>query len=191
MNFTILNGMHPGQQPIEVIHSQLERDLERSGHSYNSFRLHQTDMPWCRGDFFCWIKTPGECMLKGISSEIGQTMIRNDVTVFLTPVTFGGYSSQLKKALDHQIGLILPHFMNVGGETHHKPRYERYPRLAGIGFLNEPDEEKEKIFSELIGRNAINMHAPAHAACFVYADDSPERISVKLTLLFGKTGVKL
>ena len=41
----------------------------------------------------------------------------------------GGYSSELKNAVDHLIPNILPFFANVDGETHHKPRYKRYAKL--------------------------------------------------------------
>jgi multimeric flavodoxin WrbA len=191
MNFTILNGMHPGQKPLEAIHQQLEKYLSGSDHTIHTFNLHQYDIPWCKGDFYCWIKTPGECMLKGISSEIGQSLIASDVAVYITPVTFGGYSSQLKKALDHQIGLILPHFQKIQGETHHKARYDRYPRLTGIGYMKNNDADQEKIFSKLIERNAINMHAPAHAACVIVPQDTSERIGTKMTLMFKKIGINV
>lgn len=182
MQFTLLNGMHPGQTQLEKILEIAESLLSGSGHTARTFNLHEYDIPWCRGDFHCWIRTPGECLLKGISSEIGNSLVNSQAAVFLTPVTFGGYSSHLKKALDHQIGLILPHFTQIGGETHHKPRYEQYPRIAGIGFLGQPDAEQEQIFARLIERNAVNLHAPAHAASFIYGPDSPDRVRVKLSL---------
>lgn len=52
--------------------------------------------------------------------------------------------------------------MKIEGEVHHKPRYERYPRLMGVGVLPQPDEESERIFTTLVSRNAINLHALAH-----------------------------
>jgi hypothetical protein len=70
----------------------------------------------------------------------------------------------LKKALDRIICIVSPFFIKINEETHHKPRYAKYPKIMGIGVLPEQDEESGHIFSELIHRNAINFHAPAHVA---------------------------
>jgi len=43
---------------------------------------------------------------------------------FLTPITFGGYSSSLKKnGGSSKIQNVLPFFQQVNGETHHQKRY--------------------------------------------------------------------
>ncbi|MHA2001037.1 MAG: hypothetical protein ACTSVU_02975 [Promethearchaeota archaeon] len=54
--------------------------------------------------------------------------------IYFTPITFGGYSSTLKKALDRQICILSPYFRKVNGEIHHKKRYNKYPSLIGIGY---------------------------------------------------------
>jgi len=53
-----------------------------------------------------------------------------------------------------------------------------------VGVLPHPDEESERIFKTLIGRNAINMHNPAHAACVVYEDQSDPELqgAIRATL---------
>ena len=45
-----------------------------------------------------------------------------DLVIYLTPVTFGGYSSELKRMVDHQIQNISPFFTSVQGEIHHQRR---------------------------------------------------------------------
>ena len=85
-----------------------------------------------------------------------------DLLVFLTHVTFGGYSSELKKAVDRLIPLLSPFFVKIGREIHHRPRYPRYPPILGVGLLPVPDQEKEKIFRTLVERNAVNYHSPFH-----------------------------
>jgi multimeric flavodoxin WrbA len=95
---------------------------------------------------------------------IARAHTQSDLLVLLTPVTFGGYSSELKKALDRMICALLPFFQTVDGETHHRPRYDRYPKLLAIGVDSRRDEESERIFARLVERNAINLWAPAWAA---------------------------
>ena len=78
---------------------------------------------------------PGRRRTHDAGPDVARTFINSDVVYLLTPVTFGGYSSELKKALDRIIGLASPFFVRIDGEFHHKTRYERYPRLVVIGVV--------------------------------------------------------
>ena len=132
-----------------------------------SILLHERKIAPCMGDFGCWEKTPGVCILKDDALQVAKTVINCDLIMLLTPVTFGGYSSQLKKALDRLICLMSPLFMKIKGEYHHRKRYSRYPMLMGLGVLKTPDVDSERIFKTLVTRNAINLHAPQSAAIVV------------------------
>jgi multimeric flavodoxin WrbA len=110
------------------------------------------------------VRTPGECLIDDVAREIAQEVITSHLLIYLTPVTFGGYSSELKKAVDRMICLVSPFFGLIDGEIHHKKRYDRYPSLLGLGFVENGGEESGEIFARLVGRNALNFHAPAHAA---------------------------
>ena len=94
-------------------------------------------------------------------------MLASDLVLYLTPLTFGGYSFELKKALDHSICLVSPFFTRIGGEVHHLARYNRYPAILGVGVNATHQDAQEAIFARLIERNAINLHAPAHGAVAV------------------------
>jgi len=84
--------------------------------------------------------------------------------IHYTPITFGGYSSEMKKVLDRFIPTILPFFTKREGETHHKYRYEKRSSIISVGVLDEPNEEKKSTFKELVFRNSLNMGAPVHEA---------------------------
>ena len=92
----------------------------------------------CIGCFGCWVQTPGECLIDDAARQIAPAIIGSDLVIYLTPVTFGGYSSELKKALDRCICLILPFFTKIDGEMHHKPRYDRYPGCSGWACCPRP-----------------------------------------------------
>src|SRR5512145_2282995 len=64
----------------------------------------------CAGDFFCWVRTPGMCNTNDDNRLIAARVVQSDLLIYLTPVTFGGYSSQLKRMVDHQIQNISPFF---------------------------------------------------------------------------------
>jgi multimeric flavodoxin WrbA len=129
------------------------------------FQLRNIPLAFCQGCFECWTRSPGLCKTDGDAGrEIAAAMIASDLTVCLTRVTFGGYSSEIKKALDRMIGLVSPFFRRIEGEVHHRTRYRSYPSLAVVGITSEPDLEEERIFRTLVARNARNMDSPAHAA---------------------------
>jgi hypothetical protein len=119
---------------------------------------------------------------------VATSLIRNDLAVCLTPVTFGGYSSDLKKAVDRTICLISPFFTVIGGEVHHHRRYRRYPALLGIGVLPGPHASQERIFGELIERHAINMHAPRRAHAVLYRNQAATEIQTSLAALLDAVG---
>ncbi|MBN2125517.1 MAG: flavodoxin family protein, partial [Deltaproteobacteria bacterium] len=160
------------------------------GWEVRGFVLREMDIPYCLGCFGCWVKTPGFCIMKDATRDIAGTFIRSDLAVLLTPVTFGGYSSELKKALDRMICLLSPFFRKVGGEVHHRPRYDRYPRWMALGALPESEPEEEEIFSRLVERNAINLYAPDHVSGILIEDQGDDEIRPFLQNLFEKVGVR-
>jgi len=109
--------------------------------------------------------------------------------LFLTPVTFGGYSSWLKKAVDRQLGHINPTFLRNKGDFIRAPRYDKYPSLVGIGVLPAADLEAEYLFTSLLGRNAANLHSPSHAAGVVTRNQDRQTLTVALETLIGDVEV--
>ena len=169
MKAVILDGSREGDDALNTPHRVILDELTGAGWDVEPFILHRLGISYCRGCFECWVHTPGVCVSTGAGRDVAKAVIQSDLAVFLTPVTFGGYSSELKKAVDHLIGLVSPFFTKIDGETHHKTRYEKYPRLLGVGVMPAEDAESERIFTTLVERNAINMHSPAHAAGVVLA----------------------
>lgn len=159
MNAVILNGMEPGDGSVASVQEMLIDTLTERTWNAEPFVLHDLDVRPCAGCFGCWIQTPGRCVHRD-TDAVAASVARSDLTIYLTPVTFGGYSSQLKKVVDHLICLILPFFKTVDGETHHVPRYRKRPDLLVIGTMERSDGEREAIFTTLAERNAINMSAP-------------------------------
>ena len=186
----VLNGALPGDETLAPIESVLLELLRETGAGVRDFQLRDIPLAHCQGCFECWLETPGLCKTDGDAGrEITGAMIGSDVLVLLTPVTFGGYSSEIKKAMDRSICMVSPFFRRVDGEVHHKLRYRRYPALAAVGVLHEPDEEQESIFGTLVERNALNFASPATAVCVLPAGAPPtvvrERLAASLEPVLG------
>jgi multimeric flavodoxin WrbA len=145
--------------------------LKAGSWQVKAFALAGMNIKPCRGCFSCWVKTPGICIIKDDGQEpILRAWAEADLIAMLTPVTFGGYAPELKKALDRIIPVLSPFFMQLRGETHHPQRYPRSRRLLAIGTLKQEDADSESIFRRLVGRNALNM-GDVQATTLVFAGD--------------------
>ncbi|UCC93439.1 MAG: flavodoxin family protein, partial [Thermoplasmata archaeon] len=167
MKALVFDGAREGEETLEPVRAVLEAQLVEAGWVVETLQLREMDIAPCTGCFKCWTKTPGVCVTDDVGREVTRKLVRSDLFVILTPVTFGGYSSEVKKALDRSLGWILPYFTKVQGKVHHKPRYKRYPKFMAIGTVPGRDDELEAIFHDLVDRNAINAHSPRHAAGIV------------------------
>jgi multimeric flavodoxin WrbA len=140
-----------------AIASAVAGEARARGHAVTAFGLDERTIKPCQGCFACWIKHPGSCAIKDDQAPVLEAMARADLQVWITPLTFGGYSPALKKSLDRCLPNILPFIEMRQGEVHHPPRYERRRRLLVLGTSAGPDPEAEALFHRVVGRNALNL----------------------------------
>jgi len=175
MKAVLLDGSRKGENELEGIRDVITKELEELRWEVEVLELRNLKMTPCTGCFNCWVKMPGICIYNDDARGVTKKIVQSDLMVFITPLTFGGYSSVLKCALDRSLGIVLPYFRGIDGKTHHKKRYKRYPRLMAVGILPVPDAEAEGIFHELVSRNAINAHSPSYTSeVFVKDTDKKE-----------------
>ena len=111
----VLLDAAPSSHPVAAAtRAALAAQAASRGWTSHSFFLPDIDITDCAGDFKCWTQTPGVCAINDANRVIARAIATSDVLVLLTPVTFGGYASGLKKALDHLIQDISPFFEVVG-----------------------------------------------------------------------------
>ena len=172
----ILDGAGSADGDLSPILDVLSHALQADGAQVEIFPLREMKLAHCLGCFGCWVKTPGICVEADGGGEIVKAIIRSDVTVLFTPVTFGGYSPELKKMVDRFVQLISPFFEMDHGEVHHTPRYARRPRLVTVGVQRHPNPYEAHIFKTLAGRNAINLRPASFAAEVVLSDDGADAL---------------
>ncbi len=186
-NIVILDGAGSGDGDLSPILNALSHVLKADGAQLEIFPLREMKLAHCLGCFGCWIKTPGICVEADPGRQIAKAIIRSDVTVLFTPVTFGGYSPELKKMVDRFIQLIPPFFEMDHGEVHHPPRYPHRPRLMMIGAQRRPNSAEAHIFRTLAGRNAINFHPPSYAAEVVLSTDDVDVLRGRFEALLTRS----
>ncbi len=174
MNALILDGRQD-KAKNKIVYDLLVKKMVNNNINYNSIFLKDIDIKPCLGCFGCWLKTPGICIINDAARDITKQMRQCGIIIFLTPVTFGGYSSDLKKVLDRSIGLILPFFRKINGEIHHKPRYATFPNLICIGTMEKQNSNKANIFKTLVERNAVNLNIKNFQTELIYNNMSNEK----------------
>ena len=190
MKTLVLNGARTENETANTVSDYLEDSLNGKGYKVDVMVLRNEKIGACLGCFGCWLKTPGECVIQDAGSDLPKKVIQSDFVFLLTPVTFGMYSSELKKALDRfPCPVLLPFFKKINGEIHHAPRYDKYPTLVAIGVLPNSDEESENTFTTLVSRNGINLHTKAISS-IVYSNDTLDIIKQKVIATLSKAGVQ-
>lgn len=175
----ILNGEMDRGIDLSSISQTLKESLEDKHYHVEEKKLKSIGIKPCMGCYACWIKTPGKCIIDDYGRDLVSEMINSQLIVYLTPVVYGGYSPELKKALDRIIPLLLPFFKKMKGEIHHPQRYDIYPDVLVLGITNRENLEEEIIFNELIGRNALNWYSTFKGIIININNDSSETAVVE------------
>jgi len=187
MNALILNGSLKHQSHLEPIQNILIEELEDVGWTPEPILLHQANIRGCLGCFKCWDTTPGLCIQqKDEAPGIVKKFIRSGLVVFLSPLTFGGYSSELKKIIERMLGLLQPGTTIRSGETHHLKRYESYPSLLAVSVTETLDVEGERIFTTLIERHSRNFYPPKYRAVVFHSGEEDNRVRERIKEIIGE-----
>jgi len=184
----ILDGTASKDLFTDEINSLTERMLTGHGNEIEIIELEKLDIRGCMGCFGCWVRTPGTCVIDDEGRTVAKEFIQSDLVVMITPITFGGYSYHLKKAIDRLIPNLMPFFTTINGEIHHSKRYESYPKVLAIGILDEPDKESEGTFRGLVSRNSINMHSPSYSVSVLYRSEGTGAIEENIGKSLGSLG---
>ena len=172
MRAVIFNGELEAQPVLQALSGVARSLLVDAGMDVREFILRDLKVAYCSGCFGCWGKTPGACVIQDAGRDAGVAAAKSDLLVFLTPVTFGGYSSELKKAVDRLIFFLLPYFTTMEGLTRHPPRFDRHPALLALGMQASASEASSRLFHTIVQRNSVNLHMRPAASRVFQAGDS-------------------
>ena len=120
----------------------------------------------CIGCFGCWVKTPGECVIKDSYMNMGQQLGKSQELILISKLTYCGVSPFVKNVLDRSIPYISPNFRIVNNEMHHKRRYDNTIKFSAY-FYGMDISEKEKVMARgLIHSQVLNFHGKVNEICF-------------------------
>lgn len=185
MHVTLLNGCETDSPIAESIINQLTELSSLKDAEIVRFDLAGMNIRPCRGDFACWLATPGICSQRDDCSKIIPEMAITNLYLLVSPVVFGGFGYHLKKGYDRFIPVVLPFLASYKGETHHFDRYDNKAGYWVVGIQKGKNDEEEQLFKDLIHRNALNMRDPHYRVCVVREDEDNKVISEKIRIMGG------
>ena len=187
----LLDGRADGEPTLARAHDALVDGLAAGGWAVDDWRLLDETIAWCTGCFGCWVKTPGVCVHNDAGREVAERAAHSDLLIYLTPVTFGGYSSELKKALDHLVPLKLPDLRKTGADTRHPQRYDRNHDLLVVGTVpaGQADGAGARTFRRLVERNCLNLQPERRAAGVLERGAGDWEVGVTVGALLEEVGV--
>ena len=111
----------------------------------------------CVGCYGCWIKTPGQCVLRDRWEHMGWRIAQCSELVLITQCLYGGPSPFVKNVLDRSIPYLHPDFARVNGQMHHVQRYPEQRRLR-VRFYGDVTGEEQALARRWVNAIAVNMN---------------------------------
>ena len=141
-----------------LIHDLSEEEFKSISKQYAGWNIVSDNgkIKPCVGCFGCWVKEPGECVIKDGYNRMGALIHEANEVVIISKYTYGGFSSFIKNVLDRSIGYVLPFFEVYKNEMHHKKRYPEDKKMRFIirgNKLKESDKKKARRYINAVCTN--------------------------------------
>ena len=151
---------------IDLREKQTSEIIEAIGNLYDEplkiVRLGEQSITACIGCWNCWVKTPGQCVMKDEMAASYPDYINSD-TVILLMDTAQGFISHLSKAfIDRTIPHYHPYIEIINGECHHAARYNCYPDLVFYYDTEGLTNKEEQVIEDYLYRTAYHFKSKAY-----------------------------
>lgn len=159
-----------------LIHDLSREEWKKIASEYNGWKVVADSglIKPCVGCFGCWVKTPGQCVIKDGYDNMGALIHKAEEVVVMSRYTYGGFSGFVKNVFDRSISWVLPYFEIIDGEMHHKSRYPEEKKVTFIFRGTGISEEDKAAAEEYVKSVCRNFHTDATEILFVEAEESEE-----------------
>ncbi len=132
--------------------SHLVRGMREAGAEVEVVNLREKKINVCTGCFFCWTKTPGECVHDDdMTLEIYPKWLESDIAIYATPLYDLNMSAYMKIFVERLIPMVEPYIKAREGRFYH-PRRNRYPAVVLLSVCGYPDISQFECLSESFRR---------------------------------------
>lgn len=121
MKIVAINGSPKGKASnTNIMVSHFLKGAQATGAETINIFLAEKEIKECRGCLYCWINTPGKCVIQDDMAEILSIEEGADILVLATPLYVDHISGMLKTFLDRRFVKFDPHLQkDCNGECRH------------------------------------------------------------------------
>ncbi len=113
----------------------------------------------CIGCFGCWIKTPGQCVIKDGYETMGAMLGKTKDLIVVSRMYYGGFSPFVKNVFDRSISYLHAYFEIRNKEMHHRHRYDNKIRLRVFFYGDDITQEEKDTANRYVEAVSINLMA--------------------------------
>ncbi len=171
-----------------VIHDLTTEEWEKIVAEYGDCTVvsdNRTIRP-CVGCFCCWAKDPGRCVLKDGYENMGVLVHRADEVVVISRYAYGAVSGFVKNVFDRCLAYVLPQFEVIGGETHHKKRYEEDKPFTFVFYGRAFTQAEKAAAFRYVTAVCTNFRAYVKSVVFREGEPLPKASTREETQTGGK-----
>lgn len=106
----------------------------------------------CLGCNYCWLKTPGKCVINDDYEPLLKKISRADQVWLISDTKFGFVSYKTKNIMDRLMPIVTMNLHYVGDQMRHIARYEHNPDW-GLIYTGEGDKENLSLWCERVAVN--------------------------------------
>ena len=111
----------------------------------------------CIGCFGCWLKTPGQCVLKDDYNNMGELGGKAEELTVISKCVYGTYSPFVRNVLDRLLPYVHPDFTKRNGEMHHKVRYKNRI-ISRVYFYGDVSSGEKETAKKVVEANLVNFN---------------------------------
>lgn len=120
----------------------------------------------CIGCLGCWVKTPGQCVIRDAFGDLGALLGHAKEVILVSRLVYGGFSSQVKTLLDRCLPYFHPFFSLRNGETHYRMRYEKPLHFTVVFYGSDMTAAETATASGLVEANMVSFNAVLNSLSF-------------------------
>lgn len=142
---------------MNIIISDMDLDINIDKNNTVFYNVKNLDIKRCMGCFFCWVRTPGSCIIKDDAHKVYIDLAKSDRVIYISHIINGTYDYDIKKVQERMIPVQQAFIRLHKNETHHLQRNNK-EKDAYIIVYGDTSEKNLNVFKLLVNRNSLNMN---------------------------------
>ena len=136
----------------ELLLNCLVEGMRAAGAEVYAVNLRERTVETCIGCYFCWTKTPGQCVHKDdMTDELLPELLASDLVIYATPLYNRTMNATMSIFRERTLPLFQPFLENHDGKMVFQTRY-KLPAAVWLSVCGQPEESEFDLLSSYINR---------------------------------------